>query len=179
MRAARLMVIGLLVAGCGGPAATPIVIYVTPPAAATPTAVFRAAAATPAQTVAIDRSHGRDSFIDCRDGSVRQGVRRRHLSVGGGGCEGDGGYSDIGDGMQATLRDSQNNILGIGNFSGQRTAIAKEGSWTTQCEWTTSIAHVSEQPFYALDLGRRGSIQFALDELKASGWVASVSIGNH
>jgi len=174
MRAARLALIGLFVIGCGGIAATPIVIYVTPPpptsAAVTVTPV--APTATPSPTAAI-HTITVDVLLYGNILSSPPDI----LATSDTQCAGNGAYSDVAPGMQATVHDDAGRILGVSTFNDPGTIKERPAVYVTQCLFETVVPNVTDSPFYAVDLGRRGSVQFSKDELRAHNWIASITIG--
>jgi hypothetical protein len=165
------MALGLLAVGCVSPAATPIVIYVTPPpATAAPTIVVTAPPTAPptpsARPSPTPESHTLYVQVTLY---ATEGNGLTSTSVA---CQGEGGYADIAPGMQATIKDSNGSILGVGTFSDYGKPVT-----TGECQFTTDAGDIPERPFYSVDLGRRGSVQFALSDLQSNGWVAGISIG--
>lgn len=69
-------------------------------------------------------------------------------------------------------------ILAVGHFTDLGRSITKSGDWTTECRFTAYAYEVPSAPFYSVDLGRRGSVQFSKSDLAATNWVAEISIGD-
>lgn len=170
MRFARLAAVALVAIGCSSsPAATPIIIYVTPPPTPAPT-LAPTAAVTPSPSPSpspTSTTHTLQVQVALLAGSDM------HYTGTGDGCVSAGPYSDVAPGMQATIKDANGNILGIAEFETPGTSPS-----LGECDFTATATNIPEVPFYAVDLGRRGSVQFSLSELEQHGWVAGLSIGN-
>ena len=88
------------------------------------------------------------------------------------GCSGIGGYSDIGPGTQVTVRDGDGKILatsplGVGSQDGMA------------CSFTFALRDVPEVAFYSFEVGRRGALNFSLEEMKADEWSVGLSLGQY
>lgn len=86
-------------------------------------------------------------------------------------CYGGGGYSDIEANMSVTIRDGQGNILATGNTgSGQKESLV-------QCVFSFEIPDIPKSDFYAIEVGRRGELNYSFEELNAKEWTVGLSIG--
>lgn len=85
-----------------------------------------------------------------------------------GDCLGDGGYSDIHGGLNVVVTDSKGETVAMGALSNEGKARRDSVSpiRPTSCTFTFTIADVPEgSKFYGITLGRRGTQQFARDDL--------------
>jgi hypothetical protein len=182
MRYARLGAVALLAVGCASaPAATPIVIYVTPPpstvappASLSPSAIpaiapTTAPSPTSTPTAATHTVTVQITLNDPLGGGTI-------LSQGDNGCSGWHADSDIGPGLQATIRDDKNDVLGIANFTGYGKSLAHNGTWTTICQFRASAEGIADAAFYSIDVGSRQPVQFSRDELAANSWNVALSL---
>jgi len=95
-------------------------------------------------------------------------------------CYGTGGYSDIRANMAVTVKDGTGNILatettGIGRAPDTFTYKSKVLFVT--CQFDFSI-NVPKADFYSISIGRRGELNYSLEEMKANGWKVSLSLGS-
>lgn len=88
-------------------------------------------------------------------------------------CSGSGGYSDLDIGGQVTLTDDSGKIIGSTTLS---TGTASSSS---ECEFAFRFDQpiVPTARFYSVEVTHRGKITDSADELRASGWAFSLSIG--
>lgn len=87
------------------------------------------------------------------------------------GCHGTGGYSDIGPGTGATLKDGEGKILA--------TAALGSGTGTSiTCTFTFTFTNVPEVPFYSFEIGHRGALTYSLQDMTSKGWTLGASLGN-
>lgn len=94
------------------------------------------------------------------------------ITVIAGGCYGDGGYSDIDTGMQATVHDAEGKVIGFATFT--EPGVPASG----RCTYTTVVPNVPESAVYGVEVGRRGEIRYKASELAAANWTAYLSLGN-
>lgn len=92
------------------------------------------------------------------------------LTVSSTNCAGDGGYDDLRIGTSITVRDGDGAVIANGMF----TTAKKTG---TTCTLTATIDDVPEVSFYQFDVSHRGAPSYSLEEMEASNWVVSLSIG--
>ena len=87
-------------------------------------------------------------------------------------CSGDGGYGDIGPSTQVKLRDGKGESLATGNLGA--------GEWDSSndsCVFMWELSDVPEEDFYRLEIGRRGELEYTLDEMRSNDWNIETSIG--
>jgi hypothetical protein len=88
----------------------------------------------------------------------------------GTGCQGTGGYSDIGPGTQVTLKDQSGTILAAGPLGTPTNSYP--------CTWTAFLEQVPmDRQFYSLEVSHRGQITKSLQELQSTGYAFDVSLG--
>ena len=178
-----LVALAILALGCSsGPAATPIVIYVTPPPGTAPASSVPTAAPTPivpaaTPTLAV---HDVTVQVDAKAPafSMLSGLGYEILSYPPTECGGTGDYSDLDQGMRATIKDGSGNILGIAAFDGHGKSITMDGNFTTDCQFTSVAKAVPDAAFYQVSLGQRDPQQFTHDELRAHNYVIALSVGS-
>jgi hypothetical protein len=88
-------------------------------------------------------------------------------------CYGTGGYSDVEEGLQVVVRNEKNEILAIGqlgsdNYTGQYPGVV--------CEFPFVIKDIPRANFYQIEVGRRGSLKYSIDDLRKAGWVVRFSL---
>jgi hypothetical protein len=91
-----------------------------------------------------------------------------------GDCFGTGGYSDIKAGLQVVVRNEKSEILAVGelgrdNYSGAYPQVV--------CEFPFAIKDIPRAEFYQIEVGRRGSLKYSLNELQNAGWAVKFSLG--
>jgi hypothetical protein len=134
-----------------------------------------AAAATPTPLAAHDITVQIDVLAPAY--SMLSGMGLGILSYGGTECGGTGDYSDLDQGMRATIRDGSNNILGIATFDSHGKSITTDGNFTTDCQFTSTVSNVPDSPFYQVTVNQRDAQQFTHDELRARNYVLALSVG--
>jgi hypothetical protein len=135
------------------------VIFVAVVGAAAFIAATNSGLLTPHHTVAGD-------FVLTDTSTLTTGIKS-----GVSGCQGTGGYSDIGPGTGATLKDGEGKILA--------TATLGSGSGTLiTCTFTFTFTNVPEVPFYSFEVGRRGALTYSLDDMKNRGWALGATLGS-
>lgn len=87
------------------------------------------------------------------------------------GCHGIGGYSDMGPGTGATLKDGEGKILA--------TSTLGSGTGTpTTCTFTFTFSNVPEAAFYSFEVGHRGGLTYSLQDMKDRGWTLGATLGS-
>lgn len=89
-----------------------------------------------------------------------------------GGCKGDGGYSDIHEEVEVTVKDETGKLLATSNL-GPGTATGY-----INCHFEFSIKVPDAVKFCTFEVGRRGDLSFSHDEMVANGWTVGFSLGN-
>lgn len=93
------------------------------------------------------------------------------ISTSGDTCEGDGGYSDINQGVEVTVRDGTGKLLQTGSLG--------EGTGNlVRCEFPFTIKGVPETDFYSVEVGSRGDLSYSLDDMKANAWTLGFQLGD-
>lgn len=94
---------------------------------------------------------------------------------GDGSCDsGTGGYEDIDDGAQVTLTNEMGTILGTTQL-GAGTA----GDAPSVCDFSFTFGQVAAKAkFYSVQVSHRGQITDSAAELKGTGWVFSLTLGD-
>lgn len=78
-----------------------------------------------------------------------------------GGCQGTGGYSDIGEGAQVTIYDDAGKIVGTGHL--EHSAVVESSS----CTFDFSVEVPDSKPFYQVEVSHRGKITYSAADVKA------------
>ena len=90
-------------------------------------------------------------------------------------CRGEGGYDDIQEGTQVTVRDETDAIIGTGRLSqGKLTASGFFG----KCRFEFTIRDVPEAGFYTIEVSRRGGLTYSAEELDGLSWMVAFTLGN-
>ncbi len=89
----------------------------------------------------------------------------------GTGCQGKGGYSDIGPGMPVTVKDESGKLLGA-------TSLGEGGGSSTSCTFTFTITGVGDAQIYSVEGGRRGAVSYPRADLEANGWKVGLTLGD-
>jgi hypothetical protein len=169
MRGIAFLLAGLLVAGCSA-AATPIIVYVTPAPTAPPTA-SPTVEASPEPTVAPTTvptpvQHTISGSLLLIDMSGR-GVGYSVAS----GCGGRGGYSDISEGAQVTVRDDAGKVIATGHLGA--------GGWASgmSCRFDFTIGSVPDAEFYQVEVSHRGPMSYSRADMEAMHWSVEMTLG--
>lgn len=87
------------------------------------------------------------------------------------GCQGSGGYSDIGTGTPVTLRNGAGDLLATASLgSGSNLGVS--------CVWETVLRDVPRrEDFYVVEVGDRGEISQSRTELEAGDFTFDISLG--
>lgn len=90
------------------------------------------------------------------------------------GCTGTGGYTDVREGLQVVVKNEKNEILALGqlgrdNYTGEYPQVA--------CEFPFVIKDIPRADFYEIEVGKRGSLKYSVDDLRKAGWVVEFSLG--
>lgn len=130
----------LLVAGCGGPAAS-----------------------------ATRATHDIQGTFDLMlDRGLVGGERT------GDSCAGEGGYGDIGPGVQVVVRDQSGETIGAGDLSAG--TLGRDPTvWT--CQFTFTIPDVPAATFYEVEVGDRGALTYSAAEMEEQDWQVGFTLG--
>ena len=82
-----------------------------------------------------------------------------------------GGYSDIHEGTNVTVRDEAGKILATGAL--QRGHYEADG-----CVYDFEVSDLPDTKFYQVEVSHRGEITYSEDELNASGWNVALELGS-
>jgi hypothetical protein len=91
-------------------------------------------------------------------------------------CYGNGGYDDIEAGMPVTIRDGQGTILATGQV-GTGTQPSDSQYSSVMCVFDFQVDNVPKADFYAIEVGRRGQLNYSFAEMKEKDWTVSLSLG--
>ena len=77
------------------------------------------------------------------------------------------------EGLQVVVRNEKNEILAIGqlgsdNYTGQYPGVVFEFPFV--------IKDIPRANFYQIEVGRRGSLKYSIDDLRKAGWVVRFSL---
>ena len=93
-------------------------------------------------------------------------------------CEGAGGYSDMRPGQTVTVADASGRPLASGRLGpGTATSIGTGASTKQACAFTIDVPKVPNSPMYRLSFGARGPVVYSFQQLAASDWSPSVTLG--
>ena len=89
-------------------------------------------------------------------------------------CYGTGGYDDMQGGMSVTIQDGSGQILATSQ-TGQ--GYSDSPGFLISCKFDFSV-EVPKSDFYTIKLGtgRRGSLNYSLQEMKEMGWEVNLSL---
>lgn len=94
-------------------------------------------------------------------------------------CTGTGGYADIGEGTQVTVKDQFGTVLGTARLGeGTPGGIPAGRTGPAQlCVFTFLVRDLPESAFYQVEVSRRGTQTFSLAEMKQADWSIDLSLG--
>lgn len=82
-----------------------------------------------------------------------------------GSCQGSGGYDDIRDGVEATVRDADGKVLALGDISNGEGVDGTDTFTASTCTFDIDVPDVpSGQGPYSIEVSHRGEIHFEEDE---------------
>lgn len=87
-------------------------------------------------------------------------------------CWGVGGYGDLSEGTEVTIRDGAGDLIGTGSLDAGTTV--GDGD----CTFLWKIGSVPEVDFYEIEVSERGGITRTLEEMESEGWTVVGSIGD-
>jgi hypothetical protein len=85
-------------------------------------------------------------------------------------CAGTGGYDDIEGGLEVTVRDANDTIIGD-------SALSEGAALADGCSFDFKVPNLPRTTFYKVKVGNRGEQNYSFDEMKAAGWHISLSLG--
>lgn len=89
----------------------------------------------------------------------------------GGGCEGSGGYSDIGAGTDVTVRDEDGALLAT-------TSLGMGEEDEPLCTFEFTLEDVPEAKFYAFEVADRGELSYSYEEMEDNDWTFGATLGD-
>jgi hypothetical protein len=97
-------------------------------------------------------------------------------SIGGtdGNCYGTGGYSDMAEGADVTVKDGAGKILATGSLGGGTGSIS---NFASSCSFEFTV-QVPDADFYTVEVSHRGGVNFSHADLESKGWTVSLSLGS-
>jgi hypothetical protein len=85
-------------------------------------------------------------------------------------CTGHGGYSDITEGAQVTVKNGDGKTLGTGE-------LGPGVSDGTSCVFDFTVKGLRRSDFYAIAVSHRGDITFSRKQLEGDKWFAGLTLG--
>lgn len=110
-------------------------------------------------------------------------------------CRGTGGYSDVGPGMNVTVRNGSGEVIASGNTEsldaeeyfgteeeegGESTSPQERAETMFEVLGCTVVfeTKVPKEDFYVIAVGRRGELSFSRQELEELNWNVSLTLGD-
>lgn len=91
-------------------------------------------------------------------------------------CFTSGGYSDLAEDMQVSIKNGKDETLALGRLSSGK--FTKAEGWTMACTFTFTVANIPKSDFYKVEAGRRGVMSYSFQELEQANWRVDYSLGN-
>lgn len=91
-------------------------------------------------------------------------------------CYGTGGYDDVEAGMPVTIRDGNGSILATGKV-GDGTQPSDSQYSSVTCVFEFQVDNVPKADFYAIEVGRRGQLNYSFAEMQEKNWSVQLSLG--
>lgn len=92
------------------------------------------------------------------------------------GCSGTGGYSDVHAGMQVVIKNEKGEILALGELGPDR----NPGQYSeVSCVFPFVVKDIPRADFYEIEVGKRGSLKYSIEDLRKAGWVVGFSLGGN
>ncbi len=86
-------------------------------------------------------------------------------------CEGEGGYDDMREGAQVTVRDGSDELIASGRLA--------EGEVVTGgCEFSFAVQDVPTAAFYTIEVSHRGGLAYSAAEMEAADWDVAFTLGD-
>lgn len=95
-----------------------------------------------------------------------------------GDCQGTGGYDDIGAGVQVTVRDEGDKIIGTGRLAAVPPTSNTPAEVHRTCRYSFTVAGLPDTTFYSVEVSRRGAVTYSRAELEGRGWKAELTLGD-
>lgn len=103
-------------------------------------------------------------------------------------CSGSGGYGDIDDGAQVTVKDEAGKIIATGRLANGKVLSSDtrssyrfgsyDSSTTTKCSWDIEVDRVPKASVYQVEVSHRGELRYSLEEMKAQSWTVAFTLGD-
>jgi hypothetical protein len=81
-----------------------------------------------------------------------------------------GGYSDISDGTQVTVKDAAGTVLAAGTLTGGTITVG-------EVAFTFTVEGVPDADLYQVEVSRRGALSYTADQMDEADWSVNVSLG--
>lgn len=81
-----------------------------------------------------------------------------------------GGYDDIEDGAQVTIKDGSGKLLAVGNLTGG--TVAMDG-----VSFKFEVPKVKETAFYQVEVAHRGGVNYPIADMESKDWTVSLNLG--
>ena len=94
---------------------------------------------------------------------------RGYTNTDDGSCTGEGGFDDIREGTQVTVKDGGGAIIGTGRL-GAGIRPGQKGNTLLVCVFEFSVPVPAELPFYTIEIADRGELTYSLEELRGLDW---------
>lgn len=88
-------------------------------------------------------------------------------------CFGDGGYSDIDEGADVTVKNQDGSIIATGRLEAGR--ITNQG---VNCTFNFSVAGIPDATFYSVEVSHRGELRYSKAELEQQNWTVTFTLGS-
>lgn len=92
------------------------------------------------------------------------------FSTSGANCSGDGGYSDIDEGAQVTVKDQAGALIATGALK----AGVADGS---TCTFPFTVKAVPDATFYSVEVSHRGALNYSSAQMKSANWNLAFTLG--
>lgn len=93
-------------------------------------------------------------------------------------CSGAGGYDDIEEGAQVTVKDGDGDLLATADLGpGEVTDEDNSTDSFTQCDLPFTV-DVPASDFYVIEVSHRGEISYSREELEKKNWKVELSLGS-
>jgi hypothetical protein len=87
-------------------------------------------------------------------------------------CEGSGGYDDIREGAQVTVKDENGHVLATSDL------LSGVASSDIECDFAFVVADVPDARFYAVEVSHRGEITNSRQEMEDNAWFVGLTLGD-
>jgi hypothetical protein len=92
----------------------------------------------------------------------------------GPGCAGKGGYDDIRNGLDVTIKNESGTILATGSLTSRTPSEI-----TRTCTFTFTVPGVPDDAtFYVVEVGKRGELTYSHADMEAANWRVEFTLGS-